>query len=603
MVNIIQEQRKPSFSSRLGGTLGQGFSQGLGASLQSKREIEKEFARAMMSGKMAKQQEKDQRLKTGLGTIDQMRELLKGGNLGFGSGLMGLFSEDKRRDRAQYEQLGRSLIPLVAAGVPIRNQREFEEYSKIITNPGATEAQIEGALNALEGLLSRSSQGEGDFSSKIQGENKKKRSEILESASLDQEQPDQMKSQPQQELSRTRSVVSALPKGVIESLQGISDLVNLPMDYLIKKVAPEFSKKKENLRQAEIEAVERFLPTKEGAAEDILRFVGQNIPAASTGGAGLAMKGAQALSGGLAKKSLKELGAPEWVQDLGSGISMMAPGLTKAGVSKVLKPSASQKQVVDFLRKKGLTDKQITPIIQNEKKLAVLSKVAFKYPEQGKFASELQKSLGDLYEDIASKGSHKPLTGNGLDGLTKGIQDTLLKINPRYRSAVSKDIENLFSEPVTFKSLQEFKEAINDSVSHMTGGKKSIGAIKGPIEQAMKHIDPKLYAEQKILDVSYGKMKNFLKNMTKSQSEGLLKLEKVNPAVAAAMGLKFAAMPKLAALGIAAPVAARQFLINPRLQRIHSKMWEELGKNKIPQVIKLADLFEREFAKENRKTT
>ena len=70
--------------------------------------------------------------------------------------LQGLGTGEVAQNRAELEALGRSLIPLVSAGVPIRNQREFEEYRKVITNPNARQAQLEGALNGLQDLFERS---------------------------------------------------------------------------------------------------------------------------------------------------------------------------------------------------------------------------------------------------------------------------------------------------------------------------------------------------------------------------------------------------------------------------------------------------------------
>jgi hypothetical protein len=57
--------------------------------------------------------------------------------------------------RAQFEQLGKSLIPLVAAGVPVRNKQEFEKYSKIITDPDSSTAQIKGAIAGLRKIFNR----------------------------------------------------------------------------------------------------------------------------------------------------------------------------------------------------------------------------------------------------------------------------------------------------------------------------------------------------------------------------------------------------------------------------------------------------------------
>lgn len=97
-------------------------------------------------------------LKIGLDTIQKMKAIKDRGNLGIGSSFLSAISTDARKDRAEYQQLGRSLIPLVSAGVGIRNEKEFEEYKKVITDPSASDDAIDGALHGLEDLLNRQMQ-------------------------------------------------------------------------------------------------------------------------------------------------------------------------------------------------------------------------------------------------------------------------------------------------------------------------------------------------------------------------------------------------------------------------------------------------------------
>lgn len=120
-------------------------------------DMKKQFLSGMGKGD-GKSQEKMQQLNQGLGTIQQMRQRL--GSAGPSQGPASFFGQifgkgDTARTRSELASFGRSLIPLVASGVTIRNQKEFEEYSKIITEPGSTQAELEGALNALEEMIQR----------------------------------------------------------------------------------------------------------------------------------------------------------------------------------------------------------------------------------------------------------------------------------------------------------------------------------------------------------------------------------------------------------------------------------------------------------------
>lgn len=163
-------------------------------------EMKKILLQSMVSSHANKQQEKTNALNVGLKTIQEMRNLKESGYLGTKlnpSNLLGLATEKGRSTRAEYETLGRSLIPLVAANVAIRNQKEFDEYRKIITDPSSTEASIEGALNGLEKLLiSQLQESESGFmeslnrpsksEEKSQGKlSKEKAQEILKKAGND----------------------------------------------------------------------------------------------------------------------------------------------------------------------------------------------------------------------------------------------------------------------------------------------------------------------------------------------------------------------------------------------------------------------------------
>jgi len=175
MVQIIEENRNPGFRERLLSGLGMAAQQGsqmIPQMLMGKQqgdaikkltgqevqglspELQKVVLEKHYGAHATKQAEKHNAMQLGLQTIDQMRSLIS--SAGPSNYVSGLFGGETTKNRAQLEALGRSLIPLVAAGVPIRNQREFDEYRKVITNPNSRQAELEGALDGLQGLFERS---------------------------------------------------------------------------------------------------------------------------------------------------------------------------------------------------------------------------------------------------------------------------------------------------------------------------------------------------------------------------------------------------------------------------------------------------------------
>lgn len=106
------------------------------------------------ANKVQKQVHSEQQLNGGLQTIKEMRDIGKKNNLGVGVGIRKVFSGEAAKDYAQYEQLGKSLIPL-ASTISIRNQKEFETLSHKLFDPSIRDAERAGILDAMENIILR----------------------------------------------------------------------------------------------------------------------------------------------------------------------------------------------------------------------------------------------------------------------------------------------------------------------------------------------------------------------------------------------------------------------------------------------------------------
>src|SRR5882757_4332971 len=251
------------------------------------------------------------------------------------------------------------------------------------------------------------------------------------------------------EPSKGRSIASAPLKGLIKGANKFS---------LLPSFGPVSQKLGERM-------TEEFLPTQEGGLEDILEFTGENLPLAALGEGGLVKKGLQSISGGLAKSGAKELNLPEWAQDIVGGFGMAAPSTVEKALSKSIAPSNKQKSIVNFLKSKGLSDKEITPIIQDKKKLSILSKAAMKYQEKSPFLKGIQDKLGNIYEDIRAQGQvGKFLQGPELRDFESKFYKTLDKLPKRHSRLIEKEIEELFNNPIEFTNLHDFNVAVNDVI-------------------------------------------------------------------------------------------------------------------------------------------
>ena len=92
-----------------------------------------------------------------LGVVARMRDIRANGNLGIGSGALALGNPAARRERGEYQQLGKSLISF-ATNIPIRNRIEFETLAEQLFDPNLTDATAEGLLDAMERIITRGEQ-------------------------------------------------------------------------------------------------------------------------------------------------------------------------------------------------------------------------------------------------------------------------------------------------------------------------------------------------------------------------------------------------------------------------------------------------------------
>lgn len=379
--------------------------------------------------------------------------------------------------------------------------------------------------------------------------------------------------------SKARSLISAPVKGLIKGASKFSPL-------------PSFGPVSQSVGE---ELTERFLPTLEGDAEDVLEFAGENIPLAAMGEGGLVKRGIQAATGAFAKKGAKEIGLPDWAQEIVGSAGMVAPDAAKSLASKTIRSSSKQKPIVDFLKSHGLDDKDITPIIQDKKKLSFFSKAANKFEKEEPWLKGIKSKLGGIFEGIRERGNAlHPLEGKSLSTFENEFLDKLDKVPRMYRGLIKKEVDDLFSNPITFTELHDFDKAVNAIVRDVEGGKAAIGILKEPVKKAQKDMAGSLFEELQQTNHAYSKLLNYTDKMTKSNWDSLLNLGQAGQALYGVLTLNPAAL-KAAGLVAASKMSAKQILSNPRLQNIHLKMWDAFLKNNVPQALKLMQIMNEEI--------
>jgi len=183
----------------------------------------------------------------------------------------------------------------------------------------------------------------------------------------------------QSEISKTRSVISAPVKGVIKGAEQLSQLHD-PLQMVINQLLPQ---KESQLSQL----TERFLPTKDEAAEGFLERAGKIAPSAALGGGGIIPTLLASLGGGALGEIAKAEGLGETGQAVSETVGMGLPGLIKGaakGVASFIK-SPLEKLTSGLTKPRAvgakLAEKAVISPARQEKTIANLNREASKLAE------------------------------------------------------------------------------------------------------------------------------------------------------------------------------------------------------------------------------
>lgn len=384
---------------------------------------------------------------------------------------------------------------------------------------------------------------------------------------------------PVKEPSRARSLLGAFPKGVLQAVQSINPFQ--PPGPISGKGAEK--------------AIERIFPTQEKLPEQLLQRGGKLATFLAGGRGSLVGKAARAGVGALAGQTVKELGGGEIAQDIAELSSMALPDLAKQIPAK-----QAQQRVVNFLRQKGFTENEITPLLQSPKKLARYAKFATKSEKTNKLMRDIYGKFDNVYSSIREQGQNLPgLTTEQLSKFEGEFQKTLDKIPKYYRKKMTEEIADLNNSPMKFSDFIDFYQAINAEIGPVKGGRAVLGTLKAPIENAMKELSPELAKDYQLANELYGKRIDVTKHLRTSQIDDLIDLGEAGALIGGIADQNLGLIGKV--LGISgARRLAREMLINPRLQNKSLRMLEAVKKNHLPLAIKLYESFKEDVPEEIR---
>lgn len=407
-----------------------------------------------------------------------------------------------------------------------------------------------------------------------------------------------------------KQVLSKGLQGFAGAYGNIAELLGQNKENLTPGMKARFEREFENPLESETNEFQDYarLPTSEdiGAGIKELTGVGEGETGAGriagrgaefVGGAaalpmGLTGKAAATLAGaGVAGQGVREAGLPEALATGTEIAGSILPALIQGKVA----PSGKGKPLAEAGRAIGLTEQEITPLIQSEKKVLTLSKIAKKGGKTKELFGAIKDKLGDSYESLKSspvaKADIPPKQASSLIRKFVDIETDLAKTlqpSPDKEAAikfVNGATEKLIRDGATSEELINFWQDINKSVkwNSIQGGKKALAKLKEPLLETLKEVDPAMAQNFEMTNQLYSKYVNVAKKLKPDIIDSFANKAELMAVGPAAYGLATGNPWVFAGLAgeHAMRTMAREMLINPYFQNLGNKFVQNLNSSSV----------------------
>lgn len=341
-------------------------------------------------------------------------------------------------------------------------------------------------------------------------------------------------------------------------------------------------------------SLDELVPTPdEGFGQKALRRGLKEAPTmAAFPGAGLATV-PRSIAAGFLGEGAKELGLPEWAQSALELTAFIGPD-----IAKKLLTSGKDAELIAFAKKRGMTDAEITPLIQSEFKQKWLAKLSPKRGGTQEALKNTKSSLDRTYSNLQGSSLAKTEISEKMNGkLINGIKEKLNSMPRNVREKIEGDLEDLLSNKITGESLINFWKDIN---ANLSGSTKELSLLKGPVKEALASVSPELAKDFGMLNDLYSRFYPIAKRLKPNLASDIISAVEVTGLIAGTgLGLVYGDYNTLIGfLGKkAGQKVAQQMLINPRFQQLAEKTTEAIKQNKFGLVQKLMKDFKGEVGR------
>lgn len=277
----------------------------------------------------------------------------------------------------------------------------------------------------------------------------------------------------------------------------------------------------------------------------------------------------------------------------GRGVSEQAAG---TAIPQQLAKKFTQGEIIAEGRRIGLSDKEIAPLLNSERRTRFISKFAHKGPRSEKILNQTYDKLSNSYEalkgsEIAAKPFSKALQTKTVSNLNK----TLDELPAVVKEGITTDLKDFLKKPnINGRDTIAFRQKVQKVISSDAEKYKSLSPIKKVLDDAILESSPQLAKEYHGLNRLYEQYAG----ISKALKPGLVdKFVSKGEAVAGLGALLTFNYPFLGAVigENAARRLATELLVNPRFQQLSSKMVSALNANKLGAAAKIAESMSKEI--------
>lgn len=365
-------------------------------------------------------------------------------------------------------------------------------------------------------------------------------------------------------LNKLREYGKSALKGTAEGLGKFGRIMGPLQDYE--------GRTEKQIEEQTTGALDKLLPTKEDYGQASIRRGLREAPTMiAFPGSKLATL-PRSIAAGFLGEGAKELDLPEWAQAAAEITAYIGPDLTK----KLLQ-TGSNAEIIKTAKKFGLTDAQISPLIQSEFKQKWLSKLAPKKGRTENILSSTKSGLKTAYESLRkTPGASIELNPEQRKRLLNRFSEIAFEMPSKVRNEVALDFADLIKKPITGESLLNLYKDINKSLGSKT---KELSLFKEPIKQALKEISPELAEDFSKINELYFRFNNIAPKLKPDIISNLIgAAESLGLMGSLIYGDPVLISKFLVEKGIR--MGARELLLNPRLQKLTEKSLAALNQHK-----------------------